>query len=108
LAVISNWHRGLDSFCLEVNLSALLDVVISSADLGIEKPDSRFFNQAFRQLDIDPDQIAHIGDLPADDFDGAVAAGFKAILIDRSNKKPTHPNRIENLLELERRLHFLV
>jgi HAD superfamily hydrolase (TIGR01549 family) len=108
LAVISNWHRGLDSFCFEMNLSALLDVVISSGDIGIEKPDSRIFNEAVRQLDVTPDRIAHIGDLPDDDFAGAVAAGFKAILIDRSNKKPTHPNRIESLLELEQRLHLLV
>src|SRR5262249_2632100 len=99
LAVISNWHRGLDSFCFEMNLSVLLDVVISSADIGIEKPDARIFNEAVRQLDIEPNRIAHIGDLPGDDFDGAIAAGFKAILIDRSNKNRAHPNRIENLLE---------
>lgn len=108
LAVISNWHRGLDSFCFEMNLSPLLDVVISSADIGIEKPDSRIFNEAVRQLGIKVDRIAHIGDLPYDDFGGAVAAGFKAILIDRSNKNPTHPNRIEDLLQLEGRLPVLV
>jgi FMN phosphatase YigB (HAD superfamily) len=50
LAVISNWHRGLDLFCFEMNLSDLFDVVISSADIGIEKPDSRIFNEAVRDL----------------------------------------------------------
>ena len=42
LAVVLNWHRGLDSFCHETNLSSLLDAVISSSDLGIEKPTPHF------------------------------------------------------------------
>jgi len=101
LAVISNWHRVLDSFCFEMNLSALLDQIISSADIGFEKPDSRIFYETARRLDAKPDRVLHIGDLPNDDFAGALAAGFKAILLDRSNKNSTHPNRIESLLELQ-------
>ncbi|PYU83474.1 MAG: hypothetical protein DMG50_07985 [Acidobacteria bacterium] len=50
LAVVSNWHRGLDSFCHEMNLSNLLDIVISSSDIGIEKPDSRLFNEVVYRL----------------------------------------------------------
>ena len=107
LAVISNWHQGLDSFCFEMNLSAFLDAVIASADIGIEKPDGGIFNEAVRRLDVAPSRIAHIGDLPNDDFSGAVGAGFKAILIDRGNKHPTHPSRIESLLELERELQLI-
>lgn len=107
LAVISNWHRGLDSFCFEMNLSGLLDAVISSADIGIEKPDSRIFHEAVRQLGVKPDRIVHIGDLPHDDFSGAVAAGLRAILIDRKNKYFLHPNRISDLFELERQLDLI-
>jgi HAD superfamily hydrolase (TIGR01549 family) len=107
LAVISNWHGGLDSFCFEMNLSAFLDAVIASADIGIEKPDGGIFNEAVRRLDVAPSRIAHIGDLPNDDFSGAVGAGFNAILIDRGKKNPTHPNRIESLLELERGLQLI-
>lgn len=107
LAIISNWHRGLDLFCREMNLSGLMDAVIASADIGIEKPDSGIFSEAVRQLGVKPDRIVHIGDLPQDDFDGAVAAGFKAILIDRLNKHPTHPNKIASLFELQRQLSVL-
>src|SRR5262249_40301542 len=45
LAVISNWHRGLDTFCEELNLSGVLDAVISSADVGFEKPDACIFEE---------------------------------------------------------------
>ena len=107
LAVVSNWHRGLDSFCHEMNLSNLLDAVISSSDIGIEKPDPRIFLEAVRRLRVQPDCIVHVGDEPNDDFTGAVAAGLRAILIDRRNTYSTHPNRIESLYELEAQLQFL-
>lgn len=104
LGVISNWHRGLKYFCHELNLSGLVGPVIASADIGIEKPDSRIFHEAARQLGVNPDRIVHIGDLPRDDFEGAVAAGFRPILIDRLNSHETHPNRIISLFELRRLL----
>ena len=106
LAVISNWHRGLDLFIREMHLSDLFETVISSADTGIEKPDSRIFHEAVRQLGSEPDRIVHIGDLPHDDFMGAISAGLGGILIDRLGKYPTHPHRINNLFELERQLHL--
>jgi HAD superfamily hydrolase (TIGR01549 family) len=107
IAVISNWHRGLEYFCREMNLSDLIDTVISSADVGIEKPDSRIFTEAAHQLGVEPDRIVHIGDQPHDDFNGAISAGFKAVLMDRSNNHPTHPNRITSLFELQRQLSLL-
>lgn len=108
LAVVSNWHRGLDSFCHETDLSDLLDAVISSADIQIEKPDPRIFDEAVRRLRAKRDRIVHVGDSPDVDFGGAVAAGLRAILIDRGNLYATHINRINDLYELEGRLQLLV
>jgi len=104
LAVVSNWHRGLDSFCREMNLSNLLDIVISSSDIGIEKPDPRLFNEVVYRLRLEADQVVHVGDSPVDDFSGAVAAGLRAILIDRGNVHCRHVNRISSLYELEGQL----
>jgi FMN phosphatase YigB (HAD superfamily) len=56
---------------------------------------------------VKPDRIVHVGDLPSDDFDGAGAAGFKAILIDRLNKHSTHDNRINDLFEVQDQLRLL-
>jgi HAD superfamily hydrolase (TIGR01509 family) len=108
LAVVSNWHRGLDSFCHETDLSDLLDAVISSADIRIEKPDPRIFDEAVRRLRAKRDHIVHVGDSPDDDFSGAIAAGLRAILIDRGNLHAAHINRINDLYELEGRLQLLV
>jgi HAD superfamily hydrolase (TIGR01549 family) len=104
LAVVSNWHCGLGSFCHEMNLSNLLDAVISSSDIGIEKPDPRIFDEAVRRLRAKPDHIVHVGDEPDEDFSGAVAAGLRAILIDRRNMYSAHANRIHSLYELEAQL----
>ena len=104
LAVVSNWHRGLASFCEETHLSNLLDTVVSSSEIGIEKPDSGLFIEAAYRLRLEADQIVHVGDSPVDDFSGAVAAGLRAILIDRGNVHCGHANRIRSLYELEGQL----
>jgi HAD superfamily hydrolase (TIGR01509 family) len=108
LAVVSNWHRGLDSFCHEMHLSNLFDTVISSSDIGIEEPDPRLFNEAVYRLRLKAGQIVHVGDSPDDDFRGAVAAGLRAILIDRGNVHCRHANRIGSLYELEGELQCIV
>jgi FMN phosphatase YigB (HAD superfamily) len=100
LGVISNWHRGLDSFCAEMNLSGLIDVVVASSDVGVEKPDSRIFAETVRRLGVRPEEAIHVGDLVEDDLNGAVAAGLGAVLIDRSNRHPEVPNRILSLVEI--------
>ena len=107
LAVISNWHRGLESFCIEMNLSDLIETVIVSADVGIEKPDSRIYAEAAHRLGVEPNRIIHVGDLLHEDFDGAMSAGFRAVLIDRLNKHPAHPCRITSLFELQRQVSLL-
>ncbi len=104
----SNWHRGLHSFCHETNLSHLPDAVISSSDLGIEKPDPRIFDEVVRQLHVKPDQIVHVGDSPDDDFAGS-RSGWVEGNLDRPWKPVllTSRNRINNLYELEGRLQSL-
>ena len=99
LAVVSNWYPGLDSFCHEMGLSSLLDAVISSSDAGIEKPDARIYLDAVHRLGVKPDMTVHVDDSP-ENFRGAVAAGLRAILIDRRMVHCAHENRINGLSEL--------
>src|SRR5262249_37349499 len=62
LATVSNWPRGLDLFCHEMNISHLFDAVFASAEIGIEKPDPRIFGAALQQLRVDPHRTVHVGD----------------------------------------------
>lgn len=60
-----------------------------SHEVGVEKPDEKIFAEAHQQADfwvpgIKRDEILHVGDSMEADFCGARAAGFQAVLLDRS------------------------
>jgi putative hydrolase of the HAD superfamily len=54
-----------------------------STDVGYSKPDPRFFVEVARRLHLAPRKILLVGDDEAADFQGARAAGWQAILLDR-------------------------
>ena len=84
LGVISNWQKGLAYFCEELGIIHLLDAVVSSAEIGIEKPDPAIFREASRQLQLIPEAILHVGDQLVDDVNGAKAGGYRAVWLNRT------------------------
>jgi putative hydrolase of the HAD superfamily len=60
-----------------------MDLIVTSALVGFEKPDIRTFQAAFEPLGVDPALGLHIGDQPKSDVVGAIGAGMRAALIDR-------------------------
>ena len=59
-------------------------------DVGAEKPDRAIFDRAFDEArfwlpDLERAQVLHVGDSLEADFCGARAAGFQALLLDRSD-----------------------
>jgi FMN phosphatase YigB (HAD superfamily) len=61
-------------------------VVVVSADLGVAKPDAAVFEHALEQLDIDRADAVMIGDSIAKDVDGALAAGLRAVWVNRTGQ----------------------
>lgn len=61
-----------------------VDATFYSCDIGYAKPDSRAFHEVARRIDVDAHRIVHIGDAKDTDVRGAQAAGWRALLIDRS------------------------
>lgn len=59
-------------------LLAYFERVILSGWLRINKPDERIFQEAARQMEVEPDQILFIDDLPHN-VEGARRAGFHAL-----------------------------
>ena len=101
LAVVSNWPRGLESFCHEMNMDHFFDVIIASADIGIEKPDPRIFGEALRLLHASPESVVHVGDTMDEDIAGALSAGLQAVLLDRQDLQVNVENKITSLSGLE-------
>jgi putative hydrolase of the HAD superfamily len=82
-AVISNADDDVTDFCTRLQFAHEMDLIVTSALVGFEKPDVRTFQAALEPFDIDGPDALHIGDQPRSDVAGARAAGMRAALIDR-------------------------
>lgn len=83
IGVISNWDRRLARLLDALGVGTLLDTVVSSADVGLHKPDPRIFKLACARLGIAPHEAVHVGDHHYADIVGASSAGMRPVLIDR-------------------------
>lgn len=70
-------HRKIAS----AGIGPLIDLTVLSDDIGVNKPDVRIYRHAMESAG-NPDPATHlmIGDNPATDIEGAIAAGWHAIL----------------------------
>jgi putative hydrolase of the HAD superfamily len=83
LGLISNWDNRLSGLIEGLGLGAQLDTIVSSADVGLHKPDPRIFELACERLGVKPEEAAHVGDHHYADIVGAQAIGMRPVLIDR-------------------------
>jgi HAD superfamily hydrolase (TIGR01549 family) len=84
VAIVSNWPCGLSHFCDHLGIASQVDHILCSAELGVSKPDRRIFEEACRRLGTAAGRTLHVGDSVVDDFKGALEAGLKALLVQRS------------------------
>lgn len=90
VGIISNWDSRLVSLLAGLGLGDILDDVVSSADVGLHKPDPRIFELACHRLSIAPAEAAHVGDHHYADYLGSSALGMRAVLIDRHDLDADH------------------
>ena len=83
LGLISNLRRDMANLTEKLGLSSLIDICITSADVGVEKPNPAIFKAALDSAKISADQAIHVGDQHKSDVLGAKGAGMHAILLDR-------------------------
>ena len=83
LLVVSNWDWSLSDVLGGLGLLALLDGVITSAEVGAAKPDAAIFEAALRAARCEAAEAVHVGDSPEHDVEGARAAGARALLLAR-------------------------
>ncbi|HEU5432715.1 MAG TPA: HAD-IA family hydrolase [Thermomicrobiales bacterium] len=90
-AVVSNADADVTVICVHFAFADLMDLIVTSALVGYEKPDSRTFHAALDPLGIAPAHALHIGDQPKSDVAGALDIGMRAILLDRYGRHPDSP-----------------
>jgi putative hydrolase of the HAD superfamily len=83
LAVISNFDGRLRFILEHLGISKFFTHIFISSEIGADKPDPEIYRRALKVVDLNPDQVLHIGDDPARDWKAATAAGLSIFALDR-------------------------
>lgn len=84
LVVVSNANGTLVKAFHRLGLASLVDIMIDSHEVGIEKPDRRLFDTALERGGADRELTVHVGDFYNIDVVGARNAGLRAVLVDQA------------------------
>lgn len=63
----------------------LVDYLVTSEEVGVEKPDSLIFRTALKKLDLRSDEVVMIGDDEQKDIRGAESVGIRSFKVDIKN-----------------------
>lgn len=104
LLSISNGNADLH----RIGLADLFVTHISASDVGAAKPDAKVFHAACKHLELEPEQVLHIGDHPVQDILGAAQIGMKTVWINRTGAQwEDEPGADYEVTSLERVLDLL-
>ena len=88
VGAISNSHRSLDAFREHFSLGNIITVSVSGAEHGYMKPHRSIFDAALARAGVRADEAMMVGDSLRHDIEGAVNAGWQAVLLRRSGEVP--------------------
>ena len=98
IGLVSNSARDIREFALHHALA--IDAGISSFHHGKTKPHASIFRAVLELLEVEPRDAVMVGDTVADDIDGALAIGMRAVLVDRLGASLEYEPRIDDLYAL--------
>jgi putative hydrolase of the HAD superfamily len=84
VAIASNFDDRLEQIARGIVPLRHAARLFMSARIGFRKPAGDFFQAVERELGLDPAALVSVGDDPENDYRGAKAAGWHAILLDRA------------------------
>lgn len=77
-----------------------------SMDIGYDKPDIRFYQEALRRCELQPQEVLMVGDSMTTDILGARAAGLETVFFDR-RAEGTNVEGVKSISSLSQLLAFL-
>lgn len=100
LVVVSNFDARLGPLLGDLGLAPSFHHVEHSSHAGVAKPDPAIFHAALRAIGVAPGAALHVGDSARNDVEGARAAGLRAALLDRRDRRPACPAGVPVLTTL--------
>ncbi len=88
VGLISNSHRSLDAFREHFSLADFVSVSVSGAEHGYMKPHRSIFDRALERAKVKAEEALMVGDSFKHDIEGALNAGWRAVLLRRSGDVP--------------------
>ncbi|MCS7207533.1 MAG: HAD-IA family hydrolase [Dehalococcoidia bacterium] len=83
LGVLSNINRDGPALLNGLGLAGAVDFLVTSREVGVEKPHPRIFQEALRRAGVQPHEALHVGDQVESDVVGAQGVGIHPVLMDR-------------------------
>jgi len=102
LGSLTNANQDMAPICRKLGLEPYLDFVVTSGEIGGDKPEAPIFLAALKQAGVKASEAIHVGDQYKLDVVGARGVGITPILIDRHDLYPEISDcpRIHSLTEL--------
>jgi putative hydrolase of the HAD superfamily len=94
LGIVSNFDSRVLRILEGLDLARWFESVTLSSQVGATKPAGAIFARALAHHGVDAARALHVGDSPAEDYEGARAAGLRAALIDRSGRHADRPGLV--------------
>ena len=105
LVVLSNWESRLNQTLRELNLTNLFDMIFISTEIGLAKPDPDAFKLILSTLQVEANQVLHVGDSYEADYMAAKQLGIYSYHLNRKDVEfpkpiPYQKGQISSLSEL--------
>lgn len=103
IACVSNEDGWLSKFFDQFEIKDYFEFIMTSKEVGYEKPNPKIFEKALAESGFEPEEILFVGDSVTCDYYGSKAMNMKPLLIDRSGEntddKVVAINNLERVLE---------
>lgn len=85
---VASRERHVRTCLRRIGIEHYFDVIVTSVDIGCEKPDERIFQEALGALNVGLEEAVMVGDRISKDILGANKLGMKTILFKWNNRYP--------------------
>ncbi|WP_431095762.1 HAD family hydrolase [Polaromonas aquatica] len=87
LVAVSNGNADIE----RIGVGRYFKASISAQEFGVGKPDPRIFHAAAGAVEVQPEEVLHVGDDATLDVLGALNCGMQTVWVNRSDQLWAHP-----------------